>query len=1182
MSEGLETIGRNAFADCMKLESLFIPSTVNSIGVFAFANCRAISSIVVSDNNIVFDSHNNCNAIIKTSSNELIVGCKNTIIPRDVRSIGDNAFYGCYNLSKIVIPDQIYKIGQDAFSGCANLKTINLPDNTSFLGNYAFYGCSSLTSITLPPNVSYGKYTFRDTGLTKIIVGATQPKSLNGEEFNKTNQMTLYVPLGCKSKYESATYWRNFKEIVELSDDTFIPYGDMTMKIIDGTEKKSIVYSAVSQPSYTIVPSSVSGYKVIGIDEEAFEDEDGIESISIPSSIEYIGEGAFKRCDISKVIISDIEAWCNISIYNSYSNPLTYADLYLRSQYSNNDNLVQDLYIPSNVNVISDYAFYCCSSLISVYIPKEVNSIGSYTFYGCPNLKSVTINNPTPPQLANYSLYNYNNVILYVPYGSIKAYETAGYSNFFKEIKSIPLNNGDIFVEKTKEGVEMKLCVISNDDKTCSVGRGYVGYNDDTPEPYCINPEYEGEVTIPAFANGYSVIEIADNAFTSTNGMKVKAVNIPDGVITIGRNAFKNCKSLSAIELPNSITSIYDYAFSGCENLESVILPKLITRIPNYIFQGCNSLSTIFIPNTVQTIGWNAFDGCSSLATFTIPESVWIVGINAFTGTTWYNNLPDGLIYKDNIILGYKGNQPTGSLEIAHNTRLVGEYAFENCKGITSVIIHDPVKQIAYGAFEGCSGIMTVELPITMNSILLEAFSGCNNLVSISFPKTIEQIGAYAFNGCNISKVFIERPEPIELYSNVFSNTNATLYVPEGSKSLYEVAEGWKDFKEIIEQKVEATEVDKIYCNRLEINKGNTVEAIIQISEESLINAFEFDLKLPDGVTVAEDEGGNYLISKVDLLKDNSWTVLISEMENNTYHFKCYTTTKGNIILRKWGDLLAITLKTTENMLEGVFNATIKNVILKVSDDKLLKAEDYTFVIEMTDIIKGNVNGDDCIDMVDVVSIINYILGNVSDSFKKRAADLNDDGDVDIFDVMLAINLALTNKSVARSMARAMINADEFAVVTPTVDGIMLAINDPVRFTAFQFDVEVADGVELTNARLIEDTSHTLQFIKIDENIYRVIGVSMNNRTLSANEDGLLGLSFSKSGHVQINNIIFVTPQETTVRFACGDAVVNRIGSMEVRRSEEIFDLSGRKVGTDRSHLPKGVYIINNKKVVIK
>ena len=120
-------IGDRAFRYCTSLMSIIIPPSVREIGGVAFADCSSLTSIIVSKDNKVYDSREDCNAIIHTESNTLISGCKNTIIPPSVREIGNCAFYGCDSLTSISIPPSVTKIGDGEFSDCPNLTEIRIP-----------------------------------------------------------------------------------------------------------------------------------------------------------------------------------------------------------------------------------------------------------------------------------------------------------------------------------------------------------------------------------------------------------------------------------------------------------------------------------------------------------------------------------------------------------------------------------------------------------------------------------------------------------------------------------------------------------------------------------------------------------------------------------------------------------------------------------------------------------------------------------------------------------------------------------------------------------------------------------------------------------------------------------------------------------------------------------------------
>ena len=124
----VKSIGGSAFSECSSLTSITIPNSVKSIGDAAFSDCSSLTSIVVESGNTVYDSRENCNAIIETATNTLIAGCQSTIIPNSVTSIGNWAFFYCSALTSITIPNSVTYIGFNAFYVFNKLKKVIIAD----------------------------------------------------------------------------------------------------------------------------------------------------------------------------------------------------------------------------------------------------------------------------------------------------------------------------------------------------------------------------------------------------------------------------------------------------------------------------------------------------------------------------------------------------------------------------------------------------------------------------------------------------------------------------------------------------------------------------------------------------------------------------------------------------------------------------------------------------------------------------------------------------------------------------------------------------------------------------------------------------------------------------------------------------------------------------------------------
>ena len=177
-------IGNYAFAGS-GLISIIIPESVTSIGVGAFRDCSSsLTSVKVEVGNIHYDSRNDCNAIIETESNELILGCQNTIIPSGVASIGNYAFSYCWNLTSITVPEGVTSIGNYAFLYCDDLNSITIPSSMASIGNYAFKNCYNLTSV-----------------VSKVV----EPFSFGEDAFVEIpSNCVLTVPIGTKDAYIAA------------------------------------------------------------------------------------------------------------------------------------------------------------------------------------------------------------------------------------------------------------------------------------------------------------------------------------------------------------------------------------------------------------------------------------------------------------------------------------------------------------------------------------------------------------------------------------------------------------------------------------------------------------------------------------------------------------------------------------------------------------------------------------------------------------------------------------------------------------------------------------------------------------------------------------------------------------------------------------------------------------------
>ena len=199
-------------------------------------------------------------------------------------------------------------------------------------------------------------------------------------------------------------------------------------------------------------------------------------------------------------------------------------------------------------------------------------------------------------------------------------------------------------------------------------------------------------------------------------------------------NSNQNHKYSGTVVIPESVnysgnnyrvTSIGNHAFYWCTGLTNISIPNSVTSIGGAAFCVCTGLTSVTIPNSVSSVGGLAFNDCTGLTSITIPNSVISIGSGAFKNTRWYENQKDGLLYLCNWLLGYKGNKPTGNIQINNNTKGIADSAFKECTGLTNITIPNSVTNIGECAFQGCMRLTNITIPNSVTSIGNEAFSGC-------------------------------------------------------------------------------------------------------------------------------------------------------------------------------------------------------------------------------------------------------------------------------------------------------------------------------------------------------------------------------------------------------------------------------------------------------------------------
>ena len=828
------SIGKSAFSGCSGLTSITIPNSVTSIGNNAFDGCcSGLTSITVEKENSNYNSRNNCNAIIETKSNTLIIGCKNTIIPNSVTSIGNSAFRDCSGLSSLTIPNSVTSIGDYAFYNCSCLTSLTIPNSVMSIGKDAFWQCSGLTSVIIGNSVtSIGNGAFWACSALKKVFNSSSLSMKRGLSNNG------YIAYYANVVYNNVSIEGNFR-------------------ICKDGKGNSCVCDYFGTDNSITLPKNI-----YGIADYAFSACCDLISVTIPNNVKSIGNYAFSGCHLQTLTIGTDVTSIGSDAFG-YNNSKPYKVIWLPntppSGYAN---------VAGNINYVSNENY---SKIQNTKVYKHLSSM-----FEVDGIKYVPV---SPSERTCDAIdCNYDKAIENINISDVVSYKNIGmtvlninsytfYGNEF--IKTLYINNSGKIDERAFEGCN-NITSVTFGNKVSNIG----------------NYAFSGCKNITSVTLGNNVTGIGDYAFYGC--IAIKDIKIPDCVTSVGKYGFGGCSALQSLVIGKGLTSVGDYCFSGCRLLNKVVFGDCPTTIGANAFKDCSSLTELNLGKKVTTIGNYTFANCSSLAKISIPKATTSIGNYAFSGC---KALADVTIEDrtEKISLGSNGSSPLfadspiSSVylggKLSYNTSSNSGYSpFYRNKSLQSVVITDTEEQIYDNEFYGCTNLKSVKIGDGVKSIGNWAFSGCANLESFSFGKSMQSIGKEAFSDCtkmtSITSYAAKAPECGSQALDDIDKWSCVLSVPYSCLASYQNADQWKEFFFIQEAEVDEKLVAaKAAFDKYKSEQKTIIEALAKEDDSdavkaiinkaiSDINAMGYDVK------ISLDENKAKILSFINLIDD--------------------------------------------------------------------------------------------------------------------------------------------------------------------------------------------------------------------------------------------------------------------------------------------------------------------------
>ncbi len=702
-------------------ESIVIPDSVTDIGEYAFYGKDTVAAVTfpVSPITIGRYAFKDCTSLTSVSA---------------AASVCSYAFWSCKALKEVTLKDGAEFVESEAFVGCFALETVNIPATVSDIETSAFFNCTKINELYVAENSAYYKESAGN--LVELATGKLIARKPNSSVNSDVKIIGVYSFYG-----HSDTHISLPDSVTAIEDNAFVSMSSLKAvsmvkvetignrafymcedleTVVLGNALEVIGDEAFANcpfvKSYTL-PDTVT---TIG-DKAFFYNSMALGDIYIPSSVVNMGADVFKGCsrmtDIYCGAEEKPETWeaewlgdCPAEVHWGIENPATDGFAFELNQEGTEYTIIsytgdaEEVTIPlwyngKPVTAIGDCAFMFNDTMRTVDFGSVLTSIGDTAFMQCTALAAVSI----PANVTHLG----NNPFAYCP--AITSMEVALENQVYHSYK----NN-----------------IIHTDDKILVSGIGGV------------------------IASDGSVTEIADYAYS---GSSLSGINIPNTVTYVGNYAFADCKSLTLVSYSNPDTEIGVHLYEGCELLPSAFLPSNITKVPMYTFFNCYSITVCNLPSKVDEIGEGAFYGCTSFTggfLYNIPLTT--IGDYAFKGCTAMTKF----VVDVNITSIGKGAFAYTSLNRIDNYENENFYIDGNClidantqtivAAMTELTdISDPfrVRGINASVFEG-KGMFDYTITEYVKSIGEYAFQNCVNLTSIVIPESVTEMGTWVFNEC--------------------------------------------------------------------------------------------------------------------------------------------------------------------------------------------------------------------------------------------------------------------------------------------------------------------------------------------------------------------------------------------------------------------------------------------------